>query len=445
MIKKSSIVDGLIYLFIASLTLLVLVELDFSRKDPLTIATFLLNGTFFFVNIIYSKQNISLRRLFYIFNFIFLFLAPISQYASGVVLWRGNGVSLSYSDNDYLFANCIIFLFCLIFEITYKYKRVKKKNVLKNKFIRKQNFKTFLILDLISVIVFGFLLFTHNIFGREALNTGNQNLGTQIINICKGIPLAVLANQIIYWNRDIKYKKFLIFIPVLEIGIIFFPFWGSVSRFLLFGAYLTIISLIYSNSKHKSFYPLLFVIGFGFVFSAFNFFKSNGFSNISNFSIELINFNHVDYDAYQMLMATIKYVKVNGTCLGINILSTVLSFVPRSIWMGKAAPSGEIIIGSFGSWFTNVSCPWIAEWYFSFGITGTIIGSWLSGYGFKVIDSYCIDEDHPLMRGVFAVVTGLSIYILRGALLPAWSYTFAIILAFLFVNYVNKVISKCIT
>lgn len=81
MIKKSSIVDGLIYLFIASLTLLVLVELDFSRKDPLTIATFLLNGTFFFVNIIYSKQNISLRRLFYIFNFIFLFLAPISQYA----------------------------------------------------------------------------------------------------------------------------------------------------------------------------------------------------------------------------------------------------------------------------------------------------------------------------------------------------------------------------
>lgn len=439
MVSKTTFVDGIIYLLICMLSCFLIANFNYTRKDPLVLFSFAVMGIYFLSSIIFCKKNISLKRLFYIFNYVFMFLAPLNQYCSGIVLWRGNGLGVEYTDYDYLYINILILLFCMIFDIIYNYKKPAKQNWLNVVSQKQGSYKAFLIIDLISVVVFTFLLLSHNIFGLESADTQNSNLGTQLVYIMKGIPIGVLSYQIIYWHKNIKHKKLLITIPIVEILIIYFPFFGTVSRFLLFGAYLTIISLLFANAKHKSFFPLLFVLGFGFVFSAFNFFKNHGLYEVTSFSLNAVNFNHVDYDAYQLFMATVYYTKHYGICYGHNILSVIFGFIPRSIWVGKALPSGEIVIGTLGSWFTNVSCPWIAEWYFAFSFLGIVLGAVVSGVLFKMIDSY-FDGDHsPLMRGIFAILTGFSIYILRGSLLPTWNYTFAIILAFIAIHIVYKI------
>ena len=438
MVKKSSLIDGFVYLFIGILTCFLIFSFDYKDADALVVFFFIINGIYFFCGIVFCKKNISLKRLFYIFNYVFMFIAPLNQYCSGTVFWKSHGLRITYSNLDYLFANMLILVFCILFDLVYHRKGSVQHAHSKSTHMHETTYNGILLTDIISLIAFAILFVSNNIFARQSFTTENANFGTQLVNILKGIPIATFSFQIIYWKQNIRQKKILIILPAVEILVIYFPFSDSISRFLLFGAYLTIVSIIFNNVKYKSLYPLLFVLGFGFVFSAFNFFKWHGLSEISNFSLSVVNFNHVDYDAYQLLMATVYYARHYGVCYGINLLSAVFGFIPRSIWHGKAFPSGSIVIGALGSWFTNVSCPWIAEWYYAFGIVGVLLGAIVSGVVFRMVDSHYNDQNSALMRGAFAVLTGFSIYILRGAILPTWNYTFAVILSFVAIDFAIK-------
>lgn len=419
--------DLIVYVSIFIITIILFSANIGLNKNSLVYITFIFNGCYFYYHVISSKKNISLFRLFYIFNFIFFFIAPSMQYTAGIVFWHGNGLSVNYLDEDYIIANLVILFFCIILDITYWVHKVKKRDSLHNREVV-FTYKKARALNCICVILLTFLILSGNLVSKSAGLSLSGNLGIQILNICRTIPVACLIYQVLLKEETGKYKLFML-IPLIVVLIVFFPFYGSVSRFLLFGTYLAIISLFFSDYEYKSLYPLLFLIGFGVVFSSFNFFKSNGIHDISSFSFSFVNFNHEDYDAYQLLMLTIKYVGKYGVCYGMNILSAVFSFVPRSIWNGKMLPSGAIFSGIFGSWFTNVSCPWIAEWYYAFGILGLFIGGIITGVLFKEIDNYSAEKWDYFGRGIYCVVTGLSIYIFRGSLLPSWSYTFATILS----------------
>lgn len=431
-------VDFTVYLLLTAFFLCNLATFDYSGAHWAVILTFFLLGAFFYFRIITARKNISLYRVYYIFCFVFMFYAPLQQYLSHTVFQTNNGWTLTYSDTDYLRANAILFAFTVLFELGYHL--TKRKAPRAKPVTAVPTVELHMTLLFCSFIAIGVLAATGNLFGRGGYDVSNAKIGSQINNILRFFPAACFVVTVLQ-NRDTAYKqKWVSAIFLMETILVFFPFYGSVSRFLVFGVYLTIISLFFSQAKHKSLYFLLYVIGFFFVFSSFNYFKNNSFWDLSGFALSLTDFKTMDYDAYQMLMATVSYVDANGCVFGRNILSAILNFVPRSIWSSKMLPSGQIVADYYGTWFTNVSCPVMAECYFAFGFFGILLGAPLTGFVLKKIDGFDRSES-MFKKGFFFLVSGLLIYILRGAMLPTFAYTYALILSLTLVCALTGLIS----
>ncbi|SDH20482.1 hypothetical protein SAMN05216338_1006164 [Bradyrhizobium sp. Rc2d] len=87
-------------------------------------------------------------------------------------------------------------------------------------------------------------------------------------------------------------------------------------------------------------------------------------------------FSTMDYDAFSMLCHTILHVQNSGIADGANLLSGILFFVPRAIWIDKLRPTPFYLMDSLsayrGLWSSNLSEPLIAEGYFGFGAVGTV-------------------------------------------------------------------------
>ena len=87
-------------------------------------------------------------------------------------------------------------------------------------------------------------------------------------------------------------------------------------------------------------------------------------------------FNTLHYDAFANINATIGYVNVNGLSYGVQLLSALLFFIPRSFWVSKPISTGQLIgedlIDNYGFNFSNLSNPIVSEGYINFGILGVL-------------------------------------------------------------------------
>ena len=85
----------------------------------------------------------------------------------------------------------------------------------------------------------------------------------------------------------------------------------------------------------------------------------------------------LNYDAFINIGVVIEHVEFDGLSYGYQLLSALLFFVPRSLWIGKPDASGLIVgnhvIDHYGFNFANLANPYIAEGYLNFGIFGVII------------------------------------------------------------------------
>lgn len=438
--RYATTVDAIIYLALAIFFFLNILSFDFTGADGKVIGSFVLMGIFFFYKIVSVKKNITLYRVLYIFAFIFLFYAPLQQYLSGTVFQLNNGWSLRYNDDDYFQANILIIVFTVCFELGYKLTHFKV-TVRKKIYLATPSDFSSILLFCISFIVVLILYVTGNITGRTGYDVENVNIGNQINNILRFFPVSCLIVTILQGKKSGRINRLLLAIYLLEVLVVFFPFNGSISRFLLFGAYLAIFSLLFSKAQYKSLFFLIYVIGFFFIFSAFNYFKSNTLEDLSGFTLSLVDFNFVDFDAYQMLMASINYVERVDIMYGQNILTAVLCFIPRSIWAGKFDPSGQIVAEYWGTWFLNLSCPLPAECFLAFGYVGVIVGAFIIGFLFKKVDGFDYSNSY-FKKGLFCMLSGLLVYILRGALLPVTSYSVALAISLAMVCCINILCSK---
>ena len=438
--KQYTQLDILVYFVLGFFFIFTILSLDFSKASFWIVFSFFIMGIFYFYKIISAKKNISLYRVYYIFAFVFMFYAPLQQYLSGTVFWASNGLAITYSDDDYLKANLVLTIFTICFEIGYHLFNSKKETKKKNYVVIPSDFAEGVMIAL-SLLAFATLFISGNITNRSGYDFENQNISGQVNNILRFIPVSCFIITFLQKDKNGKKNTFALIVYIIEIFIIFFPLNGGMSRFLLFGTYMALIALLFSHGKHKSLFFLLFIIGFFFVFSSFNYFKTHNITDFSEFSLSLVNFNHSDFDAYQMLMASIKYVEREGVFFGGNILTVLLCWIPRSIWPGKMEPSGAIVAGYWGSWYTNLSCPIYAEFFLAFGYIGIILGAFIISWILKKIDSFDYSQRY-FKKGVFCVLSGFLIYILRGALLPTVSYFIATILSLALIYVVNQYCSR---
>jgi hypothetical protein len=426
--NRDNILNLIINIFSLILIIVSLSGLRYKEMNAIVLVTFAINGLVCLLGAMYTRQNISIHRMIYIFSLFFFFIAPLMQYDSQMVFWQNWGLTGGYSSEDYFHANIIVLVFLLCFELGYRLRNNKVPSM-RGKDLKKRiviNGSTRLVLMIASVLSLIITFFEGGLFSFQTASENQSVLG-QFLLMVRFFPVAVLLFYILALKQKSVIGKSQIFLTVIIFVnvILYFPFSGTTARFVLFGVYLTIWAAIGSKSKLKSIFLLAVIIGFMYVFSAFNVFKSGSFADFHLVSSS--SFVSVDFDAYQLLMLTQRYVRVFGSTHGMNLISTALCFIPRSIFSFRLEASGGMVAKAFGSRFLNVSSPLPAEMLLAGGNIAVVLISSIFGFLIRIIDTWSSSANF-LNQGIFCIFAGFAIFLLRGSLLPAWSYTMSIMI-----------------
>lgn len=141
-----------------------------------------------------------------------------------------------------------------------------------------------------------------------------------------------------------------------------------------------------------------------------------------------------DTDLMGMLVMCVKWTQVEGYQWGLQTLSGLLAWFPRSLWRGKGIGTGAMVTEDLGFEFTNLAPPIVAEPVVDFGLAGVFPFAFFLGWLFSKLDRLYWSKNHDPKSPVRVIDVilpfwlGLTILLTRGDLLAATVF----ILAFTF-------------
>mgnify|MGYP000956512521 CR=1 FL=1 len=152
-------------------------------------------------------------------------------------------------------------------------------------------------------------------------------------------------------------------------------------------------------------------------------------------------FATADFDGFQQVINTIRFVMLYGHSDGVYTLSSLLFFVPRAAWEGKATPASLDVAQSAGYSFTNLSLPLHAELYLDFGAIGMVLCMSAIGFGVSRLDHAWLTAQHSRLAMMVPFAAVAVIGFLRGPLgsiVPAFVPVLVIIAALLTTKSPNE-------
>ncbi|SFC09904.1 hypothetical protein SAMN04488102_10335 [Alkalibacterium subtropicum] len=446
-LKRKAVIPNL--LLIGALFVYVVTFLNNPSRLSFTIyITFFINFALVVFGILKSEMPISLNKINWYFFLIFLVIIPFYQLSSGYA-----PRNLYLTENEMLFTNILIFLWCITYYFSYNLRNTEKRlKTRQGSTLPKSKF-FYIFLLVVSVTALAYAIVTTgfaNLFIRGKADSADGTFGILVFFLVRSTPPLSLA--IYLWTIKKKIRIF----PTHQIYLMSFILFAitfilnypvSLSRFLVGSVYLgLIISLfditLFKGKRFDVFLIFSIVIIFPIMY-AFKFYTVEQILSPS-YTLEINNYNSVDFDAYQMIGRTIRFVERYGYQYGRQLRSVIFFFVPREIWDIKGDPSGELVAKIQNVSFTNLSSPIVAEGFIDFGAFGVVLYGVLFGKAAKYFDyktyEYIKDSDHVYFTEIiFSFVIGFLVYVYRGALQP----TFLRLMGFFLFLMLIYVISKC--
>ncbi|MFT4256221.1 MAG: hypothetical protein QM599_04585 [Pseudoxanthomonas sp.] len=211
----------------------------------------------------------------------------------------------------------------------------------------------------------------------------------------------------------------------------------SIPRFQL-AAYAFSFFLVHSRfgRLHRALFTLSVAFGLLTIFPAVSI-LSRGNRELSEFFGGGFVSNYAstgDFDGFQSVINVVEYIDATGFKLGVNILSAILAFIPRSLWPNKSPGTGIDAAEYIGFGFTNISAPLPAELWTDFGYLGILFGGLIVGALLCWGDTGFSRPNLSIHRKVLlSVIFGFIIILMRGSLVAVISpIGLAILLLFLF-------------
>lgn len=393
------------------------------------ILTFMINGVVIFIMFVrgLSRYRFSIDLIHSLFCLLFFWIAPIVQISTGFNAW---GIKVTTSDT--IKANVLILIWLLFYNIgcitvrnnRYEIKRVSLTDIPE---------KPIMILWSLTII-YTLITVAKNGFRIEEVSfsdTGKQSLNLLIGNS----SLAFMTFSTIIttlWFKNNNYSRFFSFISVICLLLTCFP--TSLSRYAAGSIYVCLLVNVCCWFQKKHRFMFLMALGIVFAFPVMDLYryrsiKEVSFAEIMNSIFSVKNyFNSGNYDAYQMLIVTTKYVEKYGVTYGRQLMGALLFFIPRQIWNTKPIGSGAYMADVLNLEFNNISCPIVGEAYINFGLIGIIVFAFMFGYFVKKIDNTYWNR----IEGEFSYISLLYFYLLpytfflcRGDMMSTWAYLFA--------------------
>lgn len=277
-----------------------------------------------------------------------------------------------------------------------------------------------------------------------------EQLDLQLLQICRSIILLSVMIGIYLWRRDRASRRDPMFVMTAALtfavfAVYFYP--PALGRFMLLGAILGIsaVCVDYFSVAIKAAFA---VIAPTFLFFLFPAIKVLGEGRAPDPAEALQSDIHaymfrVDFDSFKEVIDTWIYIRQGGDWrLGENFLGVVLFWIPRSVWPGKPEGSGQLVAGSLGYDYTNVSNPLPSEAYISFGFSGVVVLCVLFGWWVARLErrTRLSAAQAKLGREVllYAILMAFAVIILRGAIQGVVSNFGAAFLAYWVLGWIHR-------
>lgn len=409
----------------------------------LQVFTFTINGIVIFTMFIkgVSRHNFSIDLIHSLFCLLFFWVAPIVQISTGFSVW---GVRIG--ENDIIKSNIFILLWLIVYNMGSFVANDRCWNVKVMEFSSVSK-KSVMILWWFTIVLTLFIVIKNGFRIEEVsfIESGSRSLLLLVEHsIVAFITFSTLIT--VLWFKNNKYPKIFSLISICCLLLTCFP--TSLSRYAAGSIYICLIVNLFPCLRKKYRFMLLMIVGIVFLFPIMDLYRYRGISEVS-FS-EIINqifsvkkyFNSGNYDAYQMLIVTTKFVEDYGATFGRQLFGSILFFVPRQIWSTKPVGSGSYMSTIMGLEFDNISCPIIGEAYINFGVIGIILFALLFGYIIRKIDNTywgLAKEKFSYVSLLYFYLMPYTFFLCRGDMMSTWAYLFAnLVVLFVLVKIFQK-------
>lgn len=439
--------------FIFGLFLLYFMPLSFLDKNYIIISLFIVIGGGALINIVSDNRFISINKLHWYFQFIFMFWAPLYQYLTKYYPWN-----FFIDEKFILYAQVVNIVWCFTYMFFYKSRQKnffsEKNFLLKEIYLIKARNSKLVLLFLATILfcIYVNLIGFNNLFFRNLniLDLGNSTLSFVVRKFLSAFPVLTCAVFIVN-NKIIKTRFNLIAIYLLMFMAILANFPTSTTRYWMGTLFLGLIILLIKIKEKSRLFDYGLLIIFFCIFPIFYVFKRNSIVDIfigkGIDSINLIScFNSIDFDAFTLIARSIMYVKEYGITYGEQLLNIVLFFIPRGIWLEKPIATNILVVSSQNQAFTNLSCPLPAEGFVNFGIIGVLLYASVFALISKYLDEkYWNDitiKDSSILKIIYPFLCVITIYVCRGPLQPAFIQTLMLISPIFIIYLLIKVMEK---
>lgn len=423
-------------------------SVPWSYKKIGNVIGFLFIGGISIFNIIADSRIISCNKFRWYFEFVFMCVAPLCQYMSEYYPWR-----VYLDESDIQVSIFIVILFDLTYTLFYNKKIINLKegivtNSIKSYLTRDKVYYTndLVLLFIISIICFTVLVYMigfYNLFFRSenSLSIENSTINFIIRKFLTAMPAMVI---VIFISSNKKNKTFVksAAIAILFVFTVCSNFPTSTTRYWMATILGGIFLNVFGKRTHTRIVDCAVIIGLSVIFPFFCIFKTMTITDLLagniKFSGIIDSYNTVDFDAFSMLVRTIRYVRENELEMGTQLINVLFFWVPRSIWITKPYPSGQVVAADQGQIYTNVSCPIHAEGYINFGVIGVLLYAFTFAKILRFFDNMywqeSSDDNINTINFIYAFLCIIIIYISRGALQPTVVQTFALVLPMIVIN-----------
>ena len=438
--KKYLMYSYFVFLLIIIMTYYIISKINLvDGLNNWVIITFLINGGISVINIIRDNKPFSLNKIFWYFNFFFLFLSPLIQYLSGYKPWN-----FYISDDILLKSNLLISVWIIIYMFVNMIMDSKHEIQYKNRYfyVSKNEIKNMILFSIASIVLLIVFIGFGNLFVRQSnyIELGDDLINSLVSKFLRSIPIFGTTIYILMREKNKCKKNRLLLLIFISLTIVAnFP--SSISRYWIGTVYIGLLLLFLKDKiKNRSFdFLLIFVITV--VFPFFTLFKRNDLLTVLNGNIFLPIeqvFNNVDFDAYSMFARIIIYTKTFGFEYGHQLICTLFFFIPRSIWHNKPFPTGVMVATKQNVFYTNLSSPLISEAYVDFGIIGVFVYAIIISYVISFLDNKYWKKKESnsinLLEIIYPFLLGFLLFLLRGSMQPVVTHAFSFFL-FIFLKY----------
>lgn len=380
-----------------------------------------------------DKRSYSLYKMHWYFIVVFMGIAPIVQLTTGYYPWN-----YLYSITTSIRVSCIVLLWCILYLIAYQlfnasqYRKVVKRRVR----VTVDDFpEWYLIAIPIAVVLLKLACNGSN----SVLQAGvlpdeikaDSVLPATLDRALTAVPAFCLVIMRLKYQSTSKMPVIPLVLLVLLTLFVVNPLTSS--RYQLGAVLIGLFVVLVPSAVKDRRFDFLVVLALFVVFPVMTDWarvNDEGFSfenltdMIDGFSLTS-GFTWVDFDAYSLAARTIDYVDRYGVTGGHQLASTLLFFIPDSIWEDKGQMTSDLLVEALTpGGQTNLSTPLMAEGYIDFGVIGVILFAIVAALLSSRADfTYWRASDRALVKGAYPFLLGFTIFIMRGTLLYGYMWT----------------------